>query len=867
MALLAAVLFIAGCGGGGDSSGVVGGDTGSPPNNLTCPSYPIHSGDDPVIVGLDLCAESTLINHNDELQLVSTSHYENGDIGSANHLGVWASSNPAIVSIDRMGRIKGISPGQVTITHTVAGFSRTVGISVRAVVTKIALFSASTSVIKYEDFVLHAIAELSNAPINDPTGDYVGLDQISKMDNGLDYYLTSCYPRYTQAFCEYIKNVGQEASWSSSSESVATMRQDGWVDAHSAGTVDITVVIDDVSISQRLRVEVPMSLHIRAEQDWINIANTLSLDAYALYTDGVQRNLVNLGEWSSDRPSVISVDALGRARAFQSGSALIRFTLGEIEDSKELRSVDPYLVPVVYTNRDIALKQNGSVISWSSHSAWSSVADQLDGSKPVVSIKANRFGAAALYEDGSVLSWGGYKVNNNSPTVQTELDGRIKAVSLHSTTSAFAALREDGSVVTWGTPESGGDSSSVSAKLNGDIDVVSITGISHAFAALRKDGSIVTWGWSDSNSLASSPNGQVQAISIIGNNTSFASLHEDGSVSTWGDHSAVGNIALDPHLVDGAVNVVSITGNNSAFSAFAALREDGSVVTWGNSTYGGDSSDVTTEINGSIKVTAIYANNHAFAATREDGSVVTWGYDSFGGDSSSVGAELDGTIDVISITGNSRAFAARRKDGSVVTWGYGADGGDISVNISPPLDGGVDVVSIASTSSAFAALREDGSVAAWGDPDDGGETTAVASKLDGTVRVRSISEGVHGFVALRENGSLITWGRNGVFRAGGDSGMYPYSQEYDTDRDGIDNLSELTFCSQLGICLSAGNPDTDGDGVWDGFELQNATNPFAANSRAATSDALTTNDGTQDANGDGYPDSFIMPDNQINTPN
>ncbi|MEH6824549.1 MAG: hypothetical protein V7629_11625 [Motiliproteus sp.] len=91
------------------------------------------------------------------------------------------------------------------------------------------------------------------------------------------------------------------------------------------------------------------------------------------------------------------------------------------------------------------------------------------------------------------------------------------------------------------------------------------------------------------------------------------------------------------------------------------------------------------------------------------------------------------------------------------------------------------------------------------------------------------------FAALRADGSVVTWGHS---TKGGNSSAVSHLLT-DTrpipDADGLSNAAEWAGCvtpyasdaANLGRhpCLSAGNRDTDGDGVWDNNELFYATEP------------------------------------------
>ena len=352
----------------------------------------------------------------------------------------------------------------------------------------------------------------------------------------------------------------------------------------------------------------------------------------------------------------------------------------------------------------VAVDSNGTFFIWSKDSEeYTPRFKNLPIIKIYTNIGGRRKTFSAIYQDGSVITWGDKEYGGDSNAVTQQLDGTIPVIKIHSSSSAFAALREDGSVVTWGHNENGGDSSEVAQQLDGTIPVIKLYSsrstifISSAFAALRQDGSVVTWGY-----------------------------------NAYGDDSSnfVGKL-------DGSMSVIKIYSTNHAF---AALRGDGSVVTWGDKEYGGDSSEVAQHLDGSISVIQIFSTNCAFAALREDGSVVTWGHQEYGGDSSEVAQHLDGSISVIQIFSTNSVFAALRKDGSLITWR------DII-----QLDDSIPVKKIYSSSSDFAVLREDGSLITWAD----------THELDDCIFVKQIASTnnnyneVDVFAVLRQNGSVI----------------------------------------------------------------------------------------------------------------
>ena len=357
--------------------------------------------------------------------------------------------------------------------------------------------------------------------------------------------------------------------------------------------------------------------------------------------------------------------------------------------------------------------------------------EHVQGVKPLAEPYMLGTKFTAIFEDGSVVNWGGSGrfleiIENDDFEVQVSPLPNIKL--LESTQAAFAAILEDESVIAWGDARDGGDSSKVQDKLK---HVQRICSTARAFAAILADGSIVTWG--DEAHGGDSSNVQhnlKQVKQIQSTERAFAAILADGSVVTWGDPTFGGDSSEVQELL---TNVQHVQG---AQSLFTAILGDGSVVTWGG--YGeyefeyhflrgrparciarSNSFKVKKTLG---KVLQLQSTGGAFAAILEDGLVVTWGDKVYGGDSSNVQHKLK---QVRQIHGNSVAFAAVLADGSVVTWGSKSAGGDSS-KVQDKLK---HVQRICSTARAFAAILADGSIVAWGDVDYGGDCSEISDWL------------------------------------------------------------------------------------------------------------------------------------------
>ena len=225
-----------------------------------------------------------------------------------------------------------------------------------------------------------------------------------------------------------------------------------------------------------------------------------------------------------------------------------------------------------------------------------------NGVNRIYTIGDSIFGA--IKYDGSVVVWGygyaGVWLDHEDPDVIrfVEVSDKLNNNVLHiySTGNAAAALKNDGSVVTWGWKSRGGDSSDISSQLASEV--VSISSTEYAFAALKTDGSVITWGdktkGGDSSEVSHLISSNVKKI--YGGGDSFAALKNDGSVVAWGEYQEIQNMgstftsweSVKNKLSSGVIDIVQ----NGQSDAWAALKDDGSVVTWGRNDYGGDSSSV-----------------------------------------------------------------------------------------------------------------------------------------------------------------------------------------------------------------------------------------------------------------------------------
>jgi hypothetical protein len=137
----------------------------------------------------------------------------------------------------------------------------------------------------------------------------------------------------------------------------------------------------------------------------------------------------------------------------------------------------------------LALKSDGTVLSWYSTSSGKVVSNVLAGLEHVVAIaEGSSMGGAsqsmALRDDGTVVMWG-----DNSYGQQNVPSSVTNVVAIASGDYHALALRSDGTVIAWGRNDYG------QTKVpNGLTNVMAVAAGYGNSVALKTDGSIVVWG-------------------------------------------------------------------------------------------------------------------------------------------------------------------------------------------------------------------------------------------------------------------------------------------------------------------------------------------------------------------------------------
>ena len=199
----------------------------------------------------------------------------------------WSSSNTSVATVSQNGLVTAIAVGSATITATAGEKKATCTVTVnRRVVpaTSITLDYVNIEIAKGKMVTLHATVLPEDA-------------------------------------------TDKTVTWKSSNTSIATVNNNGNVTAIKAGTATITASIGGLSASCVVKVIIPVtSIALNITSKTLKENDTLKLTATVKPNDATNPSVT----WTTDNPSVATVDNVGTVTALSEGTAIITAMAGEM---------------------------------------------------------------------------------------------------------------------------------------------------------------------------------------------------------------------------------------------------------------------------------------------------------------------------------------------------------------------------------------------------------------------------------------------------------------------------------------------------------------------------------------------------------
>ncbi|MBN2494568.1 MAG: Ig-like domain-containing protein [Deltaproteobacteria bacterium] len=147
--------------------------------------------------------------------------------------------------------------------------------------------------------------------------------------------------------------------YSNLDEAVATVDEDGLVEALAVGETVITAVHRQFSAQSRIGVTEESELvgvEVEPSSASLSIGAELQLTVRAVYRDGSRVRVTELASYESSAPGVASVSAAGLVRALAGGQADLRASYGGYSDVCHVDVDDRVLVDLFITNGDLLLE-------------------------------------------------------------------------------------------------------------------------------------------------------------------------------------------------------------------------------------------------------------------------------------------------------------------------------------------------------------------------------------------------------------------------------------------------------------------------------------------------------------------------------
>ena len=242
-------------------------------------------------------------------QYVASAIYSDGSIQDLATGVTWSSSNPSVATIDGNGLATTVAAGTTTITATVGTFT-------------------DSSVITVVPAHLQSIT-LTPTNVTMASSTQQQFTAVGNFDDGSTQVLVS-------------------ALWSSSSNSVLTIDQNGLAQAVAPGSSTVSVTSGTVSASTSVTVTSAtlVSLAIAPANSSMPEDATKQFSATGTFSDNSTQDMTQLVLWSSSTPSVATITNQGLSSSLSTGNTTIQAMFGSVSDSTTLTVSNVKLIAI-----------------------------------------------------------------------------------------------------------------------------------------------------------------------------------------------------------------------------------------------------------------------------------------------------------------------------------------------------------------------------------------------------------------------------------------------------------------------------------------------------------------------------------------
>jgi hypothetical protein len=242
-------------------------------------------------------------------QFAATGHFSNGDAKDVTQQATWASSSTTTATVSAAGLATGVAAGTTSISASLAGVTGAASLSVTS----------------------HTLRSIQVTPSSPqiPVGLTVGLTATGTFADGTTQDLTS------------------QATWTTASSSVASVRASGFVTGVSPGSTTITATFTTVSGSTPVAVDasVLQGIVVTPVDPAISVGGTQQFVATGHFSDGDTHDVTSQASWTTSPAGVATMSASGLATGAATGSTRVVATLIGVSGGTNLSVAAAQAIP------------------------------------------------------------------------------------------------------------------------------------------------------------------------------------------------------------------------------------------------------------------------------------------------------------------------------------------------------------------------------------------------------------------------------------------------------------------------------------------------------------------------------------------
>jgi len=297
----------------------------------------------PTIVSIAVTPVGLTLGIGINQQYVATATYSDGSSVDLTSGVIWTSSLPSVASVNSSGVATTLAAGQTTITATVGSLTDTASLTVVAAhLTSISVTPATQ---------IMAVGT---------TQQFVA---VGSFDDGSTQLLASL-------------------TWSSSSNSVATVSATGLVTAVGTGTAILTATSGTISGTASLTTTAAtlVSLAVSPANPSMAVGTTRQFTAMGTFSDASTQDVTGVVVWTSSTSAVATINGQGLATSVAAGATTIKALSGSVSGSTTLTVSTSQLVSITINPANPRISK-GTLIKLTATGTFSdgSVASNLSG--------------------------------------------------------------------------------------------------------------------------------------------------------------------------------------------------------------------------------------------------------------------------------------------------------------------------------------------------------------------------------------------------------------------------------------------------------------------------------------------------------